>query len=592
MSFSRLKYCSVIFCLISLFLFPCKAQIDSNLATYLINKSRLYEKRFMNDSEQVYLTKALKISEQIDYKRGVSICLGSLGTISMHKGEYPKALGLYFKGLQTDEKINNKEGILSKSGNIGIIYDYQGEYEKALQYYEKALKLSESLKDTVHMSIQYCNMAIVYSNQGKFEDALLSFTKAFKIDSASRNRPGVARNLGNIGNVYNSLQKPKLALQKHLAALVIADSLKDNSMRLTCLLNVAWIYADLNNNSVAEDYFLKALKFSDEIEDLNLKAEMEISLSEFYEGIGKSELALLHYKKHISIRDSVYNEDNTKKSIKAEMNYEFDKKVAATKFEHDRVVYQLEADNKLQKQWRLFFIIVIVLAFIGLFFIKRAYDNKKKLASFLSSEDQRKEVLLQEVHHRINNNLQIISSLLTLQANNADNEKLSEYLTQSQNRIQSLSALHELLYNTNSPLEINMHDYINKILIFHRDVLKTMNANIAIEVNIENVSFSTKVAVALAMVVNELVTNSIKYAFENLKEGLISVSLVHDPNNRNWLLSIRDNGKGLPTETERRKESLGLKLVSIMTRQIGGTLTSKNDLGAVFNIAFNISKIK
>ncbi|MES2566540.1 MAG: tetratricopeptide repeat protein [Bacteroidota bacterium] len=550
----------------------------------------------MIDSEEVYLNKALKISEEINYQRGISTTLGSLGIIAMHKGEYPKALGLYFQGLKIDEEINNTHGILSKVGNIGVIYDYQGEYEKALQYYDKALKLSESLNDRTHMSIQYCNKGIVYCNLGKFEDALISFTKAFKIDSASRNQAGVGRNLSNIGNVYNSLHQPLKALEKHLAALIIADSLEDKSMRTSCLLNVAWIYADLQKNSIAEEYFLKALKLSDEVNDLNLKSEMEISLSEFYEGIGKAQLALLHYKKHISIRDSIYNEDNTKRSIKAELNYEFDKRAAATKFEHDRIVYQLDADNKIQKQWRLFFIVVIVLACAGLFFIKRAYDNKKKLAIFLASEDQRKDILLQEVHHRINNNLQIISSLLTLQANNADNEKLTEYLTQSQNRIQSLSALHELLYDTNSPLEINMDDYINKILNFHRDILQTMNKHILIEVNIANVSFPTKIAVALAMVVNELITNSIKYAFLNQKEGLISVTLTkdqkEDQKNQLWMLIIRDNGKGLAPESERRKDSLGLKLVSIMTRQIGGTLTSKNDLGAVFSIAFNILKTK
>ena len=222
--------------------------------------------------------------------------------------------------------------------------------------------------------------------------------------------------------------------------------------------------------------------------------------------------------------------------------------------------------------------------------MKRAYDNKKKLAALLYDEDQRKELLLREVHHRVNNNLQIISSLLTLQANNADNEKLTEYLAQSQNRIQSLAALHELLYDTNSPLEINMQDYINKVLDFHRDVLNTLNNKVTLEAIIESYKFPTKTAVPLALIINELVTNSIKYAFTNASEGVIKIILSKNDIENNWTLTISDNGKGMPHESERRKDSLGLKLVTIMAKQIKATLVSKNDAGTVFNLIFKVSK--
>ncbi len=578
--------------LLSLFVFPINAQNDTVKVISWYDKSQVFEENSQSDSELVYLTKSLSLAEKLNFTRGISVSLGSLGTFYMHKGEYPKALTYYFRGLGIDEKNGNKKGILTKSGNIGIIYDNQGDFPKALEYYNKALSIARELNEKKYISIQFCNIAIVYSIQHKFDLALSNFEKALEMDCALNDKEGIARNLSNIGSVYEDSKRFMLSLEKHLQALKIAEEIDDKNIIVSCLTNIGWVNTDLKKYKVAEEYFVKALKISEEVDDLNLKSQMESILSDFYKESGNERLALQHYKTYISIRDSVYNEENTKKSVREEMNYDFEKKRAATKFEHDKVVYQLEADNTLQKQWRVFFITVIALAFIVLFFVKRAYDNKKRLTIVLEAEDQRKDVLLQEVHHRINNNLQIISSLLTLQANSAENEKLTEYLVQSQNRIQSLSALHELLYDTNSPLEINMEDYINKVLDFHRDVLQALPAKVMMESDIQPVKFPTKLAVPLALIVNELVTNSIKYAFVNKKEGLIKVSLKENPEGNSWQVTISDNGTGLPDESGKRKDSLGLKLVNIMTKQIGGVLTSKNENGAVFNVTFNLIKTK
>jgi two-component sensor histidine kinase len=223
-----------------------------------------------------------------------------------------------------------------------------------------------------------------------------------------------------------------------------------------------------------------------------------------------------------------------------------------------------------------------------LFFAKRAFDNKKRVADFMASENERKEMLLQEVHHRINNNLQIISSLLTLQANSVGDERLNNYLMQSQNRIQSLSVLHELLYQNDSSLQININEYLNKVLEFHKDVLSTMSNKVDIKLNIADVSFPTKIAVPLALIVNELVTNSIKYAFNDTNDGLINIFLLPIENEKNkWKLSVSDSGKGLPMDTNFRKDSLGLRLVAIMVKQIKGDLIKSNTPGATFEIFFN-----
>lgn len=580
-----MKYSFVLF---FLFLFTnFFSQNDTNAVIKLNNLSAAFEKNDQSDSAIYLANKALAISLKLKYQLGISEAYSNLGNISRHKANYPDALNYYYKGLATDEVIDNKTGALLKLGNIGVIYFNQNENSKALEYYDRAQKVAEKMNDRKAIAHILANKADVYSNLQKIDTALKYYNMAYENYRAIDFKRGMSNVLINSGNVYIDKGHSKLALEKYLLALKIVEELKDKNQIASCLLNIAFANSQLKNNRVAEIYFNKALSYTEGTNDLDLKSSLELAVSEFYSEKHEFEKAYKHYKNYISLRDSVYNNENTKKSVQSEMNYEFDKKQAAVKFNHDKIVYQLESDNKLQKQWRWFFIIVIVFACVGIFFMKRAYDNKKSLAAFLATEDQRKDVLLQEVHHRINNNLQIISSLLTLQANSADNEKLTEYLTQSQNRIQSLSALHELLYDTNSPLEINMKEYIEKVLDFHRGVLKSKTGNISIATDIEPVNFPTKLAVPLALIINELVTNSIKYAFKNKHDGKISVLLRNNGTEGNWQLSVSDNGNGLSIETERRKDSLGLKLVNILTKQIKGSLTVKNEEGAYFNIIFS-----
>lgn len=572
------------------FCFSCLSQNDTNTVIKLNNQSWNFEKNNQSDSAILMANKALSLSLKIKYNLGVSGAYNNLGNINRHKADYPEALNYYYKGLVIDEAMRNQEGALLKLGNIGIIYYNQNDYNNALKYYERAQKIAKKLNNKKAIANVLANTADVYSSQGKTEAALKYYDNAFKYYKAVNSEKGMSNVLINSGNVYMDKGDSKLALKKYLSALEILEDLKDNKQIASCLLDVAFAYSKLKDNKAAEIFFNKALSYTSEINDLDLKCSLELAISEFYSGKHEFEKALYHFKNHITFRDSVYNKENTRHSVEAEMNYEFDKIQAATKFENGKVVYKLEADNKLHVQQRVFLILFIIVAIALLIFAKRAFDNKKRIAEFMASENNRKEVLLQEVHHRINNNLQIISSLLTLQANSADDEKLHNYLKQSQNRIQSLSALHELLYQNDSPLQIKMNDYLNKVLDFHRDVLNTLPNKVDIKLNITDASFPTKMAVPIALIVNELVTNSIKYAFNDGNNGQINISLLpFEGGIDKWVLHVSDTGKGLPTDTNFRKDSLGLRLVTIMAKQIKGDLIKSNVNGANFDVIFSLT---
>lgn len=565
-----------------------QSQYDSTTVIALRKKVKGFEKTGEQDSIFYYEKISLDIARKINYKKGIAHSAGVLGHYYLNKGDFPKALDYLFNALKFYEELGSKNGISVQLANIATIYDSQGDYRKSLDYNERALKIAESNGDTKLASTTLSNMGIVYSKLNDFGKAKTCILKALSVDNLSNDKEGIARNLINIGYIHSEKRYDKEALNYFIKALEMSKELGDKDKIATCLVNIGMAYSSLKDYQNAEKYLTEALRVAAETGDINLMSQLEYQATEFYTENDKDKEAFVHYKKHISLRDSVYNEENTKNSVKSEMNYEFEKKAAAIKYEHDIQVLKLESDNLRQKQLRIFLIVLLVLLVMLLIVAKRAYDAKKNKAEFMATENNRKEVLLQEVHHRINNNLQIISSLLTLQANSVEDEKLNEYLKQSQNRIQSLAALHELLYQNDSPLQINMRHYLNKVLDFHRDILKTLSCKVTMEVNVTEASFPTKLAVPVALIVNELVTNAIKYAFQGKETGRIRVSLEPFLNEIDtWVLGVNDNGKGLPVDDVLRKDSLGIKLVTILSKQIKGSITKNNSPGASFEIVFS-----
>ena len=210
--------------------------------------------------------------------------------------------------------------------------------------------------------------------------------------------------------------------------------------------------------------------------------------------------------------------------------------------------------------------------------------TKRKIAdNKIKSSLKEKNNLLQEIHHRVKNNMQIISSLLNLQIKYVDEEEAVNVLKESQNRIKSMAMIHEKLYMSDDLAHINFVDYIQSLVknLFYS--YNVENTNIKPIFEVEDVTLNMETAVPCGLIISELVSNSLKYAFPNEKKGEILVSLktVDDK----YELIIRENGIGLPEELDfNNLETLGLLLVNNLTEQIDGELTINRSPGTEFKI--------
>ncbi|MEA3415954.1 MAG: histidine kinase dimerization/phosphoacceptor domain -containing protein [Thermodesulfobacteriota bacterium] len=222
--------------------------------------------------------------------------------------------------------------------------------------------------------------------------------------------------------------------------------------------------------------------------------------------------------------------------------------------------------------------------------LKQQVARRKQAENQIKASLEEKEVLLKEVHHRVKNNLQVISSLFNLQLGYIRDKYDIEMFKESQNRVRSMALIHEKLYQSEDLARIDFHEYTRKLTtsLFH--LYAVYPETITLEVKADDVFLGIDNAVPCGLIINELVSNCLKYAFPGGKKGKIRVELRSDKNlhaGNKFTLMVSDNGAGFPKDLDfRNTETLGLQLVMTLVKQIKGTIELDRDGGTKFKIAF------
>jgi two-component sensor histidine kinase len=209
---------------------------------------------------------------------------------------------------------------------------------------------------------------------------------------------------------------------------------------------------------------------------------------------------------------------------------------------------------------------------------------EEKLAA-LSAE---KEVMLKEIHHRVKNNLQIIASLLNIQAHYARDEGAAEVLSECHNRVRSMALVHESLYSSENLAKVNFARYVSRLAESLFSSFGVDNQKIKLDLDLDDVLLSIDRAIPCGLIVNELVSNCLKHAFPGDRNGTIEIKLKRLGAD-DVLLNVKDDGVGVPQGLDPQKtQTLGLKLVSDLTRQIKGTFRFTSSAGTDMAITFPV----
>jgi tetratricopeptide (TPR) repeat protein len=330
---------------------------------------------------------ALDIAKELGDKNAISKSLGYIGNVFKDQGNFSKSLEFYFQALKLSEELKNDRNAAILLANIGNVYKAQMDYPKSLEYYFKALKLAEQMKDDRGIAVDLSNIGIVYKNQGEYNKALEYYFKALEMAEKLQHKLLIANTVGNIGSVYSVQKEFPKALEYLNKALLLAEKLGDKSGKARLLGNIGTIYLDQKKLKEAETYLQQSLPLSKEVGDKNMIKDQHYSLSRLYQYQNKWELSLKEFKSYVAMRDSLFNEENTKRALRSELNFEFEKKLTADSVKNageqkikDSAIQAQQAQLKQEKTQRysLYGGLLLVLVFFGFLFNRFQITSRQK----------------------------------------------------------------------------------------------------------------------------------------------------------------------------------------------------------------------
>lgn len=218
--------------------------------------------------------------------------------------------------------------------------------------------------------------------------------------------------------------------------------------------------------------------------------------------------------------------------------------------------------------------------------ITRDISEKKLAEERIRSSLQEKEILLREIHHRVKNNLQVVSGLLNLQASYIENKEIRERFRESENRIKAIAIMHEELYKSQDLVSIDFAAHVKKLVKNLLSSYGDSSCNVKLELDLLNARLLLDTALPCSLIITELVSNTLSHAFEEQQDGVLRI-VFHPEKSGTFFLQVSDNGHGFPEDIDfQHVRSMGLQLVKLLVEQLDGIIELNRESGTTFNITF------
>ena len=545
-------------------------------------KGRIHANMLQLDSASIYFAKAEKGYKAIDDKKGQATTYFKISWVHKKRGELQEAMEADLKALKLMEALGDKLGIANANGRLSGDVLQQGRKEDALQYALKSVEISKANGFKEEIIYGYTAAGDAYIAMGdtqqsyKYFDLALTTAKSLGMDPMS-----LSDFTNNRGNALKRLRRYEEALIDYKEALRLATESNYQNAIQTVGGNLGEVNLLLGNYKEALPYQLETVRLFEESGDLPNLPENYMHVSTIYEKLGDYQKALEYQKKARIMGDSISAAESDKNMSELLTQYETGKKEAT-------IFSQTQKIEQQRKTQILYICLATLLAIVvfGMFFTMKNIRKKRKALSVLNVEldakNKQNELLLKEIHHRVKNNLEMVKSLIALQSAKLEDGASKEAMLASQNRVQSMGIIHQKLYQGENLGSIEMKDYFVNL---GEGVLDTFNAEnkVKIECAMDDLNLDVDTAVPIGLIVNELLTNALKYAFPEGVKGQIKISLTKE--NNNLLLKVSDNGIGKIEGSKPKGTGFGTQLIQLLTQQLNGTISEdyKNGTAIFFN---------
>jgi len=549
---------------------------------------------------------AVKIYKSIDVD-GLQALYNVMGIAYTKLGFHEEGLRYSLLAAKEWEKRGDESmNIASIYNHIGLSYFFNQDYALAKDYHRKSLKYA--IKNDNHPYIHTVAGAIVNDMYpiGQGKEALVFLKDIVKRYPPEELEEKLIATVSLI-TVYRELNQLTLAGRYSDELLALSQD-KEEQIRpsVMYIINNALLsyYFRIKEYKRAATYLERSRKIAEASGDNATQRYVHMWSFKLDSVAGNYPSAIRNFQKYTEIKDSIYNEAKTGQLAELQVQYETQKKDHALK-ENAKDIQLLKKEAEIQKAKiradgiiKIVVFIVAGLLAVIMLLLYRSYSIKKKTNQALKVKQREiesknntlgrlvdeKEWLLKEIHHRVKNNLQIVMGLLNSQCAYLKDQSAITAIQDSQHRVQSMSLIHQKLYKSYNLSAINMPEYISELVDYLKDSFN-LGLRVHFQLNVEDIDMDVSQAVPIGLILNEAITNAIKYAFPD-GHGRISVSLQHVREDV-FTLTIADNGIGLPSDIEAKKqESLGMRLMQGLSDDLEGNFKLFSENGTVISLEF------
>ncbi|MEP3836331.1 MAG: tetratricopeptide repeat protein [Algibacter sp.] len=555
-----------------------KVNNENWLPKFYEMQGRMHANLLQLDSATIFFKKALKGYEAVGYKRGKATTLFKLAWVDKKIGHLDDALQKDLSGLKIMELLNDKKGICDGLTRVSEDLTRQHRLTEALDYAEKAINIAEKNNLTSEKFNVNFNAANVAMAKNNYAQSLEYYKKGLSIaQQQNLGLPTQADVTNGIGNAYKRLGKYQDAIKSYNACLTLAQKANYPNAINTVIANLGEVNMLLGHYDDALVYQLQTVRLQENNKDYSNLIENYNHVSTIYYKLGNYKSALDYKQKAFTLKDSIASMESDAKMSELLTQYE-------TKKKEETIAYQ---ESKISQQRLIqslsFGFVALLLGLLAFGFI--SYRNRSRTNILLAAKNAKIELLLKEVHHRVKNNLEVVSSLLSLQSAQIKDLNTKEAMLESQNRVNSIGIVHQKLYQGKKLGAIEMKDYF---LNLSESILNSLGAEkkVTLDLAMNQLDLDIDTAIPLGLIINELLTNTVKYAFPQNEQGTITIKL-EKPHDNILHLEVSDNGTGKSGITH--GTGFGSLLVSLLTRQLNGIMKEENQNGTTFIFDFQLN---
>ncbi|MBL6446091.1 tetratricopeptide repeat protein [Fulvivirga sp. 29W222] len=563
--------------------------------------AQTYQQNRLYDSAISYYQKCLTGYAEKSYEIGMAFTHNNLGTVFNKTGKIDSSIFHYKVAIKYYRNQNDTTNIASSLTNLGMVYNQIGSYSLALENLLIAVRLLDPLGNTPSLGACYNTIGSIYASQEDYDNAIAYHRKALSMRKSLNIQNEIASSLNNIGTIYRNLEEYDSALLYLNLSLKIKEQLDDQSLVASTLNNIGGVLINLDQITEAKAYLersrilrsvydksgraitynnlanvhnllnqpQKSLLYLDSalalIKEGGFLSEREDNLNfrmAAYEQLGHYDKSLDCAKELMAVRDSLLNGEKVQRLIEMQTKYETEKK--------EQSIAMLETERELQKAEidlsRLWIIIlgisVVLVLVIGLsIYTKFRSENRNK---------KQIQLLMQELHHRVKNNLQLLSNIFSLQSRTITDAGALEAVRSGENRINAMAIIHQKLYRKTESRSVNTYDYLNDLISQLADSYGyDQTESDSIRVDIQPIELDVDKVIPVGLIVNELVSNSFKYAFPATESPVLKVILHIEKAQLH--LCVEDNGPGFE-KPDKFESSMGLNIIETLSRQLNATI--------------------